>query len=212
MKVKLSIVLYLLVISPLLLAKMSKEDITSAYRLSYQYEKTQNYIDAIKALQIVAYNYPKTYTVNLRLGYLFLNSLKYANSTSHYKIATTAIPTSISAKLGLMSIAIAKMNYEEAETIGFKILKIDIFNYYANLKISYSLMMQNKYDSSHKIVSKMLALYPEDILFLQQLGQIYAKQKIDSAAQEVFSNLLILDPENVQAKMFFGQQHELKKK
>ena len=65
-------------------SKMNTRDIQNAYSKSYTYEKTQNYNDSIKALKLVLMHYPETYTVNLRLGYLFLLNKKFANAEKHY--------------------------------------------------------------------------------------------------------------------------------
>jgi tetratricopeptide (TPR) repeat protein len=59
---------------------MSYQEIKSAYTRSYLYEKTQDYKDAIKALMFVYKTYPEGYTINLRLGWLYYLSGKYANS------------------------------------------------------------------------------------------------------------------------------------
>ena len=186
-------------------AKMNYLEIRNAYRDSYKYEKTQNYTDAIKVIKIVSIHYADTYTVNLRLGHLYLMAKKYANSMAHYKKAAKALPEALSPLLGQMSVEIAKRNYSTAETKGFNIIKNDLYNYYGNLKLSYVLMMQGKYDSSQKIIFKMLSKYPEDTSFLVQSAQVYTKKKSYALAIEVYRNVLVLDPENVQAKYYLSK-------
>jgi Tfp pilus assembly protein PilF len=185
-------------------AKMSTDDIQKAYAKSYKYERSQNPIDAIKALKLVLMHYPDAYTVNLRLGFLFLRHRHFANAEAHYQKASKAMPNALSPKLGLMSVAIAKQNYGKAESIGFKIIKADYFNYYGNLKLAYALKLQKKYEAAQKIVFKMLSIVPEDVNFMVESAQLYAYQKYFALTLSTYKNVLILDPENVAANYYIS--------
>jgi len=114
------------------------------------------------------------------------------------------LPFAISPLIGQMSIGIATKKYEEVETLGFKIIKNDLYNYYGNLKLAYSLIMQSKYEAAQKIIFKMLSLYPEDTAFLAQSARIYSLTSNLTAATEVYNNVLVLDPENVEANYFIS--------
>jgi len=185
-------------------AALSTQEIKEAYQQSYQYEKTQNHSDAIKALSLVALHYPNTYTVNLRLGYLYLQNAQYANASKHYDLAHSILKDAISPSLGGMSVAILTQNYDKAEQIGFLILKADLYNYFANLKLSYVFVKQSKFDLAEKTILKMLNKYPEDVAFLAQLAQLYVAKKEYNKAQETYTSVLILDPENITAKYYFS--------
>ena len=185
-------------------AQLAYEEITAAYKSSYQYEKTENYTDAIKSIMVVYNHYEESYTVNLRLAYLFLQQGQYANASRHYQNAQKALPSSVSPKLGLMTVALAQLQYDKAEEIGFNILKIDKYNYYANLKLAYALNQNKKYDNAETIVEKMLAFYPEDVSFLSQYAAIFAAQSLFIQATEYYSTVLILDPENINANYYFS--------
>ncbi len=184
---------------------MTYKEIKQAYLKSYQYEKMQNYRDAIKALSIVSYNYPKTFTVNLRLGYLYLLFNKYANAITHYERAQSIIPAALSPKLGLMSIAIKQGQLSKAEQIGFQIIKQDYYNYYGNLKLAYVYLQLKKLIPAQNIINKMLGLYPTNRAFLIQLAKLYELQHNLAAAQSTYKNILILDPENFWAKKFLSE-------
>lgn len=186
------------------LAELDYKTITAAYKNSYQYEKTENYVDAVKAITIVYNHYPKAYTVNLRLGHLYLQQGLFANADRHYQNAQLALPFAISPKIGQMSVAIAQGRYEKTQEIGFTILKVDPYNYYANIKLAYALNAVKKYENAQAIVEKMLAIYPEDILFISQYAAIFAAQGLHDQASEFYSNVLILDPENVEANYYFS--------
>ncbi len=185
-------------------AQMDTESINKAYQQSYQYEKTQNYTDAIKAISVVAMHYPKAYTPNLRMGYLYYKSGHYANAIKHYEIAHQALKEAITPLLGMMSVNISTQNYDEVERAGFQILKVDLYNYYANLKLGYVFLQQKKLKAAEKTILKMLAKYPEDVAFLTQYAQLLSAQENHAGAAGVYQSILILDPENVAAKYYFS--------
>lgn len=185
-------------------AELDYKSVSEAYNRSYKYEKTENYTDAVKAIMLVHNYYPDAYTVNLRLGHLYLQQGLFANASRHYQKAQKALPYSISPQLGAMSVAIAQVQYNKAETIGFNILKTDKYNYYGNLKLAYIFTQSKKYDNAQAIVEKMLAIYPEDVLFLSQYAAIFAAQAQFDKAAEYYSNVLILDPENIDANYYFS--------
>lgn len=123
-----------------------------------------------------------------------------------------ALPNSLSPKLGKMTIAIALKNYAEAESIGFKIIKDDLYNYYGNLKLAYVLRMQKKYETSQQLVFKMLTKYPEDTLYLIELANLYIVQKSYGAALDTYRNIVILDPENVEANLYLTKYDRPRRK
>ncbi|WP_456479021.1 tetratricopeptide repeat protein [Nautilia sp.] len=176
-------------------------DIKKAYYESYNYEKMGDYKDAIKVLIPVYKKYPKGYTINLRLGWLFYLSKKYQNALDHYKKASLTAPYSIEAKLGIMRAYMAAGDYDNALKVGDVILKIDYYNYYGNYYEIVSLIAEKKYDTALKLTNKMLGLYPTSVLFLTELGKIYfVKDK--KKARKIFEDILILDPNNVVAKEY----------
>ena len=193
--------LLLLLVSANLLA-LTDAEIRDAYYKSYNYEKIQNYSDAINALMPVYNEFPNTYTVNLRLGWLYYLSTNYANAISHYDRSIKISPYSLEAKLGRLLPLLAQHRYGEVEKEAFQILNVDYYNYYGNLRLAYALRMQQKFDVAVKITQKMLAIYPIDVQFLTEfaLGKIGLGETDEAMA--VFSNILVLDPENVTAKSY----------
>lgn len=179
---------------------LSDEEIQRAYYKSYNYEKIENYNNAIKALMPVYEEYGNTYTVNIRLGWLYYLQKKYANSFEHYSKAIQIIPTSLEAKTGRLLPLLAQDRYAEAEQEAFVILKIDHYNYYGNVRLAYALRQQKKLDMAEQVNLKMLAIYPLDVTFLTEYALVnHAKGDI-AAAVKTFRSVLILDPENVTAK------------
>ncbi len=180
------------------------QTIADAYKASYQYEKVQNYTDAIRTLQVIRFHYPDGYTVNLRLGYLYNKLGKYSNALSHYQTAHQKLPHAISPMLGKMTVRLAQQQYEEVEKIGFTILKADYYNYYGNLMLSQALINLKKYDTAQEVIQRMLNLYPENVTFLSLLAHTKTLQNKISEASQLYSSILILDPENVFAKTYFS--------
>jgi tetratricopeptide (TPR) repeat protein len=179
---------------------LSHEQISQSYYNSYSYEKSGNYPDAIKAIQLIFEKYPNTYTVNSRLGSLYRLDGKFRNSVEHYKNALKVLPSSISAKLGLQYTYVLSENYAKTLELGYQIISVDYYNYYANYRIVYSLVQTKKYDLAEKMIKKMLAIYPADVLFLTEFGLLQLKLKQLEKSKTTLLNVLILDPENVRAK------------
>jgi len=181
---------------------LTNEEIKKYYWQSYNFEKMQNYEDAIKALMPIYDKYPNGYTVNLRLGWLYYIKGNYRNSIYHYKKAMKIFPYSLEAKLGYTLPLLAQRKYKDAVDMCYQILKIDFYNYYGNLRLSFALRELKDYTNAHKVVSKMLALYPTDTNFLVELGIIYYKTNDLSKAKKIFNDVLILDPINIKAKRY----------
>ena len=184
-------------------------DIKKAYYDSYNYEKMQDYKDAIKVLIPVYNQYPNGYTLNLRLGWLFFLSKQYQNALVHYRRASLISSFAIEPKLGMLKVYINLGDYDNALKIGDVILKEDYYNYYGNYYMILALKGKNEIKTAINLVDKMLVLYPTSTLFLVQLGELYFN--IDkNKSKEIFENVLILDPNNVVAKDYLNLFKEQK--
>lgn len=185
---------------------LTDAEISEAYHKSYNYEKIQNYGDAIKALLPVFQEYPQTYTVNLRLGWLYYLNGNFANALDHYDRAIKIAPYSLEAKLGRLLPLLAQEKYKDVEKEAFRILNVDYYNYYGNLRLCYALRMQQKFDVAEKIALKMLTVYPIDVSFLSEYALTKVGQGDMAEARRVFASILVLDPENVTAKTYLQQK------
>jgi len=172
------------------------ENIKDGYFKSYDYEQMQKYNEAIKVLAPLYKKYPKGYTLNLRYGWLFYLNKNYNDSIKYYKKASLINSYALDPKLGLIRVYLDTYSYKKAESSAYELLKVDYYNYYANLYAIQALISQKKYDVATKIVKKMLALYPTDIAYLEQLVNIY-KLTNNSYLEKLYENILILDPNNV---------------
>ena len=179
---------------------LSRSEIESGYAKSFTYEKMGRYTTAANALGIIYSQYPKGYAVNLRLGNLHAAGRNYANALAHYDNAILAAPDSLEPKLGKLSIYLAQERYSDAVDLGTRIVEMDYYNYYGNLRLAYALQMTKNYDLADKVLLKMLAIYPTDVLYLTQYGALQYDQKDLATAKSVLSDVLLFDPENVTAK------------
>ncbi len=188
----------------LFLAALDYQEIKKAYEESYKYEKLQDYEMAIKALMPVYKEYPRGYTVNLRLGWLYYLWGKYRNSIEHYQTAMEVAPYSVEARLGYMLPLLALGRYADVEKVAYQILKTDYYNYYANLRLAYALRMQKKYDLASEVARKMLVLYPTDVQFLVELALDYIGLGQKDKGYSILWDVLILQPDNETAKKVLG--------
>jgi Flp pilus assembly protein TadD len=178
-------------------------NVADAYKKSFQYERNGDTRNAILALSEVSKAWPDGYTPNLRLGWLHFVAGNFADSLERYQKAVKAAPYSTEARVGQAAVLIFQKRWADAETLLLQVLTIDLYNYYGNLKLSYVLRMEKKPEQAEKVARKMLSLYPSDTAWLVELGWARWAQKDLSAATSLFTDVQILDPENLDAKAYF---------
>ena len=203
---------FLLLLCQQQLFSLSSERVNQAYNKSYIYEKIQDYKSSINALAAVKQEYPKGYTLNLRLGWLYYLNKNYANSLHHYQQAMKSVPHSIEAKLGYTYPLLAQAKYDQVASVAYSILQTDYYSYYGNLTLVKALQKQKKTDLAQKVCQKMLAIYPTDTPFLVELALTKIAAKDRKAAYAIFEDVLILNPENPVAKSYLQKNNSLKKR
>lgn len=179
-------------------------NVKSAYLKSYNYEKMCSCDEAIKVLIPVYKKYKNGYTINLRLGWLFYLDKKYNNAIKHYKKALISMPSSIEANLGLLRSYVKSGDLNNAIRVGNVILKIDYYNYYGNYNLVLALKKKKEYREALKLINKMLFLYPTSVIYLEQLADI-TNINDPKKAKSIYKNILILDPNNVDAKLYLSK-------
>jgi len=192
-------IVFILYTFSFLFAGTEFDKIKIQYFKSYDYEQMEKYSEAIKVLSPLYKRYPKGYTLNLRFGWLFFLDKKYNNAIKYYQKASLINAYALDPKLGLIRIYLATSSYKKAQTTATSILKIDFYNYYANLYMIKTLIAERKYDIASKNLEKMLALYPTDVLFLEELLRIYKYTK-NKGFKKLQGDILILDPNNIMAR------------
>jgi len=179
-----------------LFANSEFESIKKQYFKSYDYEQMGKYDEAIKVLSPLYQKYSNGYTLNLRFGWLFYLDKKYKDAIKYYQKASLLNTYALNPKLGLIRIYLDTQHYVKAEKVAQELLKIDYYNYYANLYMTNALLSQKKYKAALKNIQKMLAIYPTNVSFLEQLALVY-KATDSKYLQKVYEDILILDPNNV---------------
>lgn len=142
----------------------------AAFSSSYEKEYTQNYDEAIKALEKI---YAKDdYEVNLRLGWLYYSKADYNKSVAFYKNAVVLKPSSVEAKLALVNPLSYLGNWDEIVTIYEEILKIDAKNYTVNYRLSLIWYNRKKYTQALGYAKAIQPIYPFDYETNLLLGKI----------------------------------------
>lgn len=180
-------------------------DVAGAYRRSFDYERAQDYTNAIRALAPVYEAYPNGYTVNLRMGWLFYLNANYSNAAAHYEVASRVAPQALEPRLGRLLPLLAQGRWGEAETLAYQVVSVDHYNYYGNLRLAIALRMQGKVEQAYQIALKMVGAYPTDLLYLVELAQIQDARGDKAEARRLFGEVLILDPENQTARRYLGR-------
>lgn len=181
-------------------------DIAGAYHRSYDYERTEDFSNAIRALAPVHQAYPEGYTVNLRIGWLHYLSKNYANALEHYQVAMRVAPYALEPKLGYLLPLLAQERYGDAEAVAYQIVSSDHYNYYGNLRLAFALRMQGKLDQAVLVATKMLTAYPTDTLYLTELALAEVALGSLESARRHFLDVLVLDPENPTAKAYLDAE------
>jgi tetratricopeptide (TPR) repeat protein len=189
------VIIFLLVSISIIFAS-SDEYIKEQYLKSYNYEQMQRYNEAIKVLAPLYKQYPKTYILNLRIGWLYYLNKNYNSAIYYYEKASKINEYSLDSRLGLIRIYLDTYSFHKAEFGAYQLLKIDYYNYYANLYAVKALIAQKKYSIATNMVKKMLSLYPTDIPYLEQLTIIYRITN-NPYLKKLYQDIIILDPNNV---------------
>ncbi|MBF0193725.1 MAG: tetratricopeptide repeat protein [Magnetococcales bacterium] len=184
--------------------------IADSYHESFTQEKIEDYNAAIQALMPVYELYSRQYTINLRLGWLHYLAGRYRKSLEYYRSAASAVPGAIDPKLGEAIVGLAQQNYGDVKLICYSIIKIDYYNYLANRYLAKALVGEENFVQAADVTQKMLALYPSDINFLEQLAIIRLHQGDTATARLLYKDLWILDPNNINA-FRFSKKYPVKK-
>lgn len=144
-----------------LITAQAQTDTLAQFSKSYTYEGTQDYTKAIEALQAV-YS-PGSYTVNLRMGWLWYLKGDFAKSIVHYKNAITTESRSIEARLGIVYPLAAMENWGEVIKVYQEILSIEPANSLSCYRLAYiNYYIKKDYAAALQFVNRSLALYPFD--------------------------------------------------
>ena len=194
---KKKVLVTLLVVGSLVIkAQTSSVDV---FEKSYNYEASADYQKAIDVFSELA-NTNNSYSVNLRLGWLYYQKGEYLKSKSFYTKATELMPSSIEARLGLIYPLSKVNNWDEVIGVYNEILAIDPNHSYANYQLGYIYYVRKDYEKSFDYVKKVLKLYPFDYDSNLLAGAIALKQGNITLAKKHYTLALEYNPSNSELK------------
>ena len=195
-----SFFLSLVLLTPVSAQAASFVDVADDLSESYKFEQRHNYKDAVAVLAKAQKRQPDSYILNLRLGYLFLNSGITANALEHYTKAADAEPKSVEALLGLVNVYSAKARWSDVASVTEKILAISPDHYAASWNLIRADIMLGKFDDGLDTAKKMLKLYPTDQTLLVQKAVCLGYLKKNTEAKSAYHNVLAVYPNDPTAK------------
>jgi tetratricopeptide (TPR) repeat protein len=206
MRKKIVFLLLAVLFTGLVAEEMSYDEIAKDYKKSFDYETLGKYEKAIQSLKSVYTNYPGTYTVNYRLGWLYYLNGNYANALEHLKKALTTSEYSIEVMNTMILVRVAQQDWSLSEELCAKVIKIDYYNYIANYWYGYSQKMQGKYNAAIIVNRKMLTIFPTAIVFLVELAENLFLNNEIAESISIFESVSVLDPDNATAKAYLKKK------
>lgn len=175
----------------------TQEQLQTAFKNSYTYEKNKEYAKAIA--EILDVYDEKSYAVNLRLGWLYFGYKSYQQSSAYYGKAFKIMPYSVEALLGYAKAQFYYGNWDNAITGFTSVLKIDDKNATSNYWLGVIYYKKADYKSAYFYLETAANMYPFDyditLLFAWthfQLGQL-------PQAKILFNKVLLIKPGDASA-------------
>ena len=131
---------------------------------------------------------------------------KHADSRQSYELAVKLAPRAVEPLEGLLLPLLAQANYAEATAIARQAVQLDANNYYARLRLAFSLRKQEQYAEAEKCNDLMLRRYPTDVSFLLEQALTFTGQKRADEAARLYREVQLLSPDNATAKAALARQ------
>ncbi|MGE5436429.1 MAG: tetratricopeptide repeat protein [Syntrophothermus sp.] len=172
---------------------IQEEKKVAAYNQSINFEQKKDLDNAIK--QMLSIYDKEDYLINLRLGWLQYNNHKYEESVNYYSNSLRISDNkSIEAYLGLTLPLASLNNWDKVKDAYIKILKIDGFNYTANLRLGQIYLNSLNYNNARKHLEIVKENYPSDYEANLSLGWTYYYLGDNTLAKQCLTNALLLSP------------------
>jgi putative PEP-CTERM system TPR-repeat lipoprotein len=125
------------------------------------------------------------------------------------KIIDKLDATSLTDVSSIIKLGILKLSLKDMEGILELEKAVDVApdNLQAKLSLAYAYIETKNFDKALKVVKNIKSEYPENILPYNIEGAIYLKKGETNNAKSSFEKVLSLEPDNVNALMFFVKQH-----
>jgi tetratricopeptide (TPR) repeat protein len=178
-------------------SSFSNDDLLNAFKLSYKYEASGQYKDAIEAIKAV-YS-ASNYEVNLRLGWLNYLNLQHKDAMQYYQTAMKIMPYSIEARLGYVYPAAALEDWTKVTDMYNEILNIDPNNTSVLYKLGTIYYYKPDYQKAYNCFEKIVNLYPFDYSSMLMFGWANYQLGRGSDAEALFNKVLLLSPDDASA-------------
>ncbi len=175
----------------------SQQQLRDAFSKSYTFEKNEKYGDAIKAL--TTYYDPKSYEMNLRLGWLQYKNKSYEQSISYYQKAITLMPVATEPLWGIVYPYSSLEQWTKVEQTYKSILKLDPKNEVAHYRLGLIYYYRKKYIEAKKYFDVALNLSPFNYHYLLISGWNCYFLGRYSEAKVLFNKVLLYSPEDKSA-------------
>lgn len=193
-------VFVLLVVSQIYAQKsgtFSNDDLQNAFKLSYKYEASGQYKEAIDALTPVYST--NNYEVNLRLGWLNYLYLQHKDAMQYYQTAMKIMPYSIEARLGYVNPAAALEDWIKVGDMYNEILGIDPNNSSVLYKLGLVYYYRPDYQKAYTCFEKVVNMYPCDYSSVLMFGWTNYQLGRGKDAEALFNKVLLLSPNDASA-------------
>ena len=174
-----------------------QDNVTEAFKKSYELEYAGEYSKAINLLKSV-YN-EESYEINLRLGWLHYLSGLFTESVPYYEKCLVLKPMSIEARLGLVNPASSMGNWNQVEKRYREILDIDPQNSLVNYRMGLIFYGRESYMNAARYFEKVVNLYPFDydsVIMLAWSNYMVGKSR---EAKVLFQKALLIRPDDASA-------------
>ncbi len=177
---------------------MAQDNIEVAFKNSYANEVKGEYSKAVNQMKKV-YN-ASSYEINIRLAWLSYEAGQYTESLAYYTKCSELRPLSIEALLGLTFPASAMGNWEKVIIAYKKVLKIDKYNYTANLRLGQIYLNRTEYKAADNYLQLLLNMYPftYDVVLNSAWNNYYMSKYRE--AKVLFERVMWLNPGDESAK------------
>lgn len=191
-----SVIVSVFLLGSLIIAQ-SSGDLRSAFKDSYSYEKKGQFNKAVDKL-LGQYD-PKSYEMNIRLGWLYYNNKQYTESMQYYQTAINLMPYSIEAKLGYVLPLAASEDWAKVVEQYNAILSIDPQNTTANYRLGLINYYKPDYSLAYKYFEKVVNLYPFDYDSMLMFAWTNLKMEKYREAELLFNKVLLIKPDDESA-------------
>ncbi|MCA9039424.1 MAG: tetratricopeptide repeat protein [Planctomycetaceae bacterium] len=180
---------------------------------SFEAEELQNYDEAIEAVNqaIEIGGKQSNAFVYLRLGWLNYLNKNYESAIDSYRLASQQAPRAISPYQGLLNCFLALDQTDDAINAAKRILLYSPGDKAANSTIANLYYKKQDYKNAATYYGAIVSLNPEDLETWSSLAWCWAKEGKVKEAENVFLDILAVDPDQLGALTGYAEIATLKK-